>query len=91
MCVCGPFMFTLKHNQKDVAVLLAGAQSVTVGGGRLREDMRYSSGVIQRGNQPSGQRVHDKLGGRDGSDCQGHCCGEVIKKRQSAIWKWATG
>lgn len=33
MCVCGPFMFTLKHNQKDVAVLPAGAQSVTVGGG----------------------------------------------------------
>lgn len=26
-------MFTLKHNQKDVAVLPAGAQSVTVGGG----------------------------------------------------------
>lgn len=26
--------------------------------------------------------------GWDGSDCQGHDRGVVIKKKRSAIWKW---
>lgn len=28
------------------------------------------------------------MGGRGRSDCQGHNCKVVIKKKQSAIWKW---
>lgn len=36
----------------------------------------------------STQGVRDSLGGRGRSDCQGHNCKVVIKKKQSAIWKW---
>lgn len=71
---------------------LSGAVLLSVwltGGHRV---IRKKSGraVTQRLNQPSGWRVHEKLGGRRGSDCQGRGCGAVIRKRESAVWKWET-
>lgn len=52
------------------------------------EKMRDST-VTGRWNQPSGWREYmTREEGWDGSDCQGHDCGIVIKKQRSAIWKW---